>query len=86
MVAGDALVSLSVRAVTRWLREHRHDQADDILDTFQKTMVDLALAALSIKILFLIHNQARVNHFQLWILTSIEWRLNEIAKKGIHQA
>jgi hypothetical protein len=27
------------------------------------------------------HSQARVNHFQLWILSSLEWRLNEVVKE-----
>lgn len=43
-------------------------------------MIELAIAALSVKIIYLMHNQSRVNHFQLWILTSLEWRLNEILK------
>ncbi len=44
------------------------------------TMIELAVAALSLKLIFLINKQARVNHFQLWILSSLEWRLNEIMK------
>ncbi len=43
-------------------------------------MVELAVTALSIKLLLLMNTQSRVNHFQLWILSSIEWRLNEIRK------
>ncbi len=43
-------------------------------------MIELAVAALSLKLIFLINKQARVNHFQLWILSSLEWRLNEIMK------
>jgi len=42
---------------------------------------DLAIAAISAKIIYLIHNQARVNHFKLWILSSLEWKVNEISKK-----
>lgn len=44
-------------------------------------MLELAIAALSGKLIFLIHNQSRVNHFQLWILSSVEWQLNEILKE-----
>lgn len=44
-------------------------------------MVALALTLVSLKLIYLIYSQSRVNHFQLWILTSIEWRLNELIKK-----
>ncbi|OHD49200.1 MAG: hypothetical protein A2096_06160 [Spirochaetes bacterium GWF1_41_5] len=40
-------------------------------------MIDLAIAMVSLKIMYIIHQNAKVNHFQLWILSSIEWRLNE---------
>jgi hypothetical protein len=43
-------------------------------------MIELATAALSIKILYMMHCQNRVNHFQLWMLSSLEWRINEVMK------
>ena len=43
-------------------------------------MIELATAALAIKILYMMHCQNRVNHFQFWMLSSIEWRINEIMK------
>jgi hypothetical protein len=43
-------------------------------------MIELATVTLSVKIIYLIHCQMRVNHFKLWMLSSIEWRLNEIMK------
>ena len=43
-------------------------------------MIDIGLAALSIKLILLMHYLSRVNHFQLWVLTSMEWRLNELIK------
>ena len=43
-------------------------------------MVELASAAVSVKIIYLIHCQMRVNHFKIWVLSSIEWRLTEINK------
>ena len=43
-------------------------------------MIELATVTLSVKIIYLIHNQMRVNHFEFWILSSIEWRVNEIMK------
>lgn len=49
--------------------------------TLQLAMLELAIAALTGKIIYLMHNQSRVNHFQLWILSSLEWRLNEILKE-----
>jgi len=49
--------------------------------TLRLAMLELAIAALSGKLIFLIHNQSRVNHFQLWILSSVEWQLNEILKE-----
>ncbi len=49
--------------------------------TLRLAMSELAIAAISFKLIFLMHNQSRVNHFQLWILTSLEWRLNEMMKE-----
>ncbi len=43
-------------------------------------MIELALALVSVKLILLIHNQSKVNHLQLWILSSLEWRLDEIRK------
>ena len=43
-------------------------------------MIELATAALAAKILYMMHCQSRVNHFQLWMQSSIEWRINEIMK------
>ena len=49
--------------------------------TVQLATLELAIAALTGKIIYLMHNQSRVNHFQLWMLSSLEWRLNEILKE-----
>jgi len=49
--------------------------------TLRLAMLELATAALSVKLIYIIHNQARVNHFELWILSSLEWRINELHKK-----
>ena len=43
-------------------------------------MVELATVALALKILYMMHCQSKVNHFQLWMQSSIEWRINEIMK------
>ncbi len=47
---------------------------------WQLHMVELATIALSLKIIYLIHLQMKVNHFQFWILSSLEWRLNEMMR------
>ena len=47
-------------------------------------MIELATVTLSLKIIYLIHCQMRVNHFKFWILSSIEWRLNEMMKLVKH--
>jgi hypothetical protein len=44
-------------------------------------MIEIAVTAVSLKIMFLIHKQGRVNHFQIWILSSLEWRLDQIMKE-----
>ena len=44
-------------------------------------MIELATVTLSIKIIYLIHAQMRVAHFEFWILSSLEWRLNEVTKQ-----
>tara|TARA_B100000315_G_scaffold256665_1_gene303152 strand:+ start:2920 stop:3300 length:381 start_codon:yes stop_codon:yes gene_type:complete len=48
--------------------------------TLQLAMIELAVVAVSAKLIILMHNQSRVNHFQLWIMSALEWRLNEIIK------
>ena len=40
-------------------------------------MIELATVTLSAKIIYMIHLQMRENHFQFWILSSLEWRINE---------
>jgi hypothetical protein len=41
-------------------------------------MVELTTVMLSVKIIYMIHIQMRVNHFKFWILSAIEWRINEM--------
>ncbi len=42
--------------------------------------LELGVLLVSIKIVFMIHSQQKVNHFQFWILNSIEYRMNDISK------
>ena len=42
--------------------------------------VEVGLVLLSIKIFYFLHNEAKVIHFQFWMLSSLEWRMNDIAR------
>lgn len=44
-------------------------------------MIEVATVTLSLKIIYLIHSQMRIAHFEFWILSSLEWRINEIMKQ-----
>lgn len=50
-------------------------------EKWQMIMIELATVTLSLKIIYLIHCQVKVNHFKFWILSSIEWRLNDVKKQ-----
>jgi len=43
--------------------------------------LEIGVLLVSIKIVFMIHSQQKSNHFTFWILNSIEFRINDIAKK-----
>ena len=43
--------------------------------------LELGILLVSIKIILMIHNQYKVNHFQFWILNSIEFRVNEMTRR-----
>ncbi len=43
--------------------------------------LELGVLLVSIKIIWMIHRQTKVEHFQFWILQSIEFRLNDLSKK-----
>ncbi|MHC4986237.1 MAG: hypothetical protein ACYTFO_08800 [Planctomycetota bacterium] len=43
--------------------------------------LELAVLLVSAKIIWMIHRQAKVEHFQFWILNSIEFRLNELMRR-----
>jgi predicted ferric reductase len=47
-------------------------------DRWRLLMIELTTVMLSVKIIFLIHNQMRVSHFEFWILSALEWRINEM--------
>lgn len=41
-------------------------------------LIDMGVLLISVKIIWMIHKQSKVEHFQFWILSAMEWRLNEI--------
>jgi hypothetical protein len=43
--------------------------------------LELAIFLVSVKIIWMIHKQTKVEHFQFWMLNSIEFRLNDIARR-----
>lgn len=43
--------------------------------------LEVAILLVSIKLIFVVTQNARLNHSQFWMLSTIEWRLNEIAKR-----
>ncbi|MCD6589506.1 MAG: hypothetical protein J7K88_13235 [Candidatus Fermentibacteraceae bacterium] len=43
--------------------------------------VEIAVLLVSIKILWMIHRQQKVEHFQFWILNTIEFQMNSSAVK-----
>ncbi len=49
--------------------------------TYRWVFIDIAILLVSLKLSFLIYNEIKINHFQFWILSSIEWKLNELTKE-----
>lgn len=52
-------------------------------EKFELPAVEMGLALLSLKIFFMLQNEARVTHFQFWMLSSLEWRMNDMSKRLI---
>ena len=46
--------------------------------------LEIAVLLVSIKIIWMMHKSTKVEHFQFWILNSIEYRLNDVAKQLRH--
>ena len=44
-------------------------------------LISLGVLLVSVKIIWMIHSQTKVAHFQFWILNSIEFRLNDLSKR-----
>ena len=43
--------------------------------------MELALLLVSLKIIWMIHRQSKVDHFQFWVLNSIEFQINMMGKR-----
>ncbi len=43
--------------------------------------LEIGVLLVSLKIIWMIRKQAKAEHFQFWILTSIEFRINSIGKR-----
>lgn len=43
--------------------------------------VEVGLVLLSIKLFLFLRNEAKVIHFQFWMLSSLEWRMNDMSKR-----
>lgn len=43
--------------------------------------MELALLLVSLKIIWMIHRQSKVDHFQFWVLNSIEFQINTMSKR-----
>ena len=35
----------------------------------------------TINIAYFLNNEAKVNHFEFWVLSSLEWRMNDVVKR-----
>lgn len=43
--------------------------------------IEMGVLMVSLKIIWMMHKQTKVEHFQFWILNSIEFRLSEVVKR-----
>jgi hypothetical protein len=46
--------------------------------------LEIAVLLVSVKIIWMMHKSTKVEHFQFWILNSIEFRLNDVSKHLRH--
>lgn len=43
--------------------------------------VELGIGLISLKLFMFLRNEAKVVHFQFWMLSSLEWRLNDMGRR-----
>ncbi|MDY7010364.1 MAG: hypothetical protein SVV80_06365 [Planctomycetota bacterium] len=44
-------------------------------------LLEVAVLLVSLKIIWMIHRQSKVDHFQFWILNSIEFQMNMLSRR-----
>ena len=44
-------------------------------------LLEVAVLLVSVKIIWMIHKQSKVDHFQFWILNSIEFQMNMLSRR-----
>jgi hypothetical protein len=44
-------------------------------------MIEVGILLLSLKLVYFLESHMKLNHFQFWILSSLEWRMDKIEKK-----
>ena len=59
----------------------RHMLGLDIKYLPPTLLLEGAVLLVSLKIIWMIHLQSKVDHFQFWILNTIEFRINQIAHR-----
>ena len=57
----------------------RHFVGIELTSVPERIFLELAVLLVSVKIIWMIHKQTKVEHFQFWILNSIEFRMNSMA-------
>ncbi|MBN2609710.1 MAG: hypothetical protein JXA64_11400 [Candidatus Fermentibacteraceae bacterium] len=43
--------------------------------------IEIAILLVSLKVIWMIHTKTKVDHFQFWILNSIEFQMNNMARR-----
>ncbi len=43
--------------------------------------IEVGIFLVSLKIAYFLNNEAKVNHFEFWVLSSLEWRMNDVVKR-----
>jgi len=44
-------------------------------------MIELGILLVSLKLIYFLESYIKLNHFQFWVLSSLEWRLDKIEKR-----
>lgn len=51
-----------------------------IVEDPRNMFLEIALLLVSLKLIYVVNQNTKINHFQFWMLSTLEWRLNEMAK------